>query len=52
MNKKSQKSFTAALKKNNYRKLKKSQFLVLCYNCGEKKHIHFNYSHLLKNDDY
>ena len=40
----------AALKKNDCRKLKKSQFLILCYNCDKKEQIYFNYSHLLKNN--
>ena len=50
MNKKSQKLLTAALKKGDHRKLKRSQFSVLCYNYGEERYIHFNYSHLLKNN--
>ena len=42
----------AALKKGNHKKSKKSQFSVLCYNCGKKGHIYFNCSHLLKDDAY
>ena len=50
MDKKSQSPFTVALKKGDCGKLKGSQSLILCYNCGKKGHIYLNYPHLLKND--
>ena len=52
MNKKSQGPLTAASKKNDHRKLKGSQSLILCYNCGKEEHIHFNCSHSSKNNTH
>ena len=42
----------AVSKKDNHRKLKRSQSLILCYNCGKKEYIYLNCSHLLKNNAY
>ena len=39
-----------ALKKGDCRKSKGSWFLILCYNCDKKEHIHLNCPHPLKDD--
>ena len=50
VNKKLQRPLTAALKKSDCRKSKRFWFSVLCYNYSKKEHIHFNCSHLSKNN--